>query len=538
MKRGIFLVFLIAASILFVSLPSISAQIIHDTPVGKTINVVSNETFVLAYKMEWNDPENPGFFIVTVYWDVPTNASHLNFTYIDFVCNFTDGTPVPGVHLSYYTANPGPGFMRYSLQHIQDSGVDEDSAFWLNVTMRAAGVVNGSYVPHAGGDQTIRLSPGVRCRELIEVTASGKCTIHVTPRILSCDSTGTPKDTFNYTEKVYVKGHGFNSNATIRLYVVQNTTWTEGKPIGTDVRGAYSTADVNPAGTMPAADLGILPIGEYDIVADANNNTFYNATEGDDVDDATSTPGVIVVGVHDVALISVTPSATVVNQGLALNITVLAKNEGAYIESFNVTAYYGNATGNYTIERRLVTNLAAGMEKSINLTWDTTPVSPGFYTILAKASIVPSEVDTADNIKVDGSVAVFVRKLELATLYKVKLTLYEIFDYGTNLTVKFYSYHGVYQGEVSVWNKTVSTLVILSMNVSHPLDLPIENATLVLTDSAGTILRTVTTFLVHRFDLFGRLIQIEARWSSASEERTKLFKEMVEIDMQWPYAPP
>ncbi len=406
MKKGVFLAFLLVSTLLFVSLPSVSTPAIPETPIGKTIVVVSNETFVLAYKMVWDEPGEPGYFYVTTYWDVA--ASHLNFTYIGFVCNFTDGTPVPGVTWVPRLPVPGPGFVRYYAVHAQQSGVDKDGTFWLNVTMRAAGVVNGSYVPHAGGDHTYRISQ-VRCREAtIPPEPSGRCTIRVIPKISSCDSTGAPKDAFNYTENVYVKGYGFNSNATIRMYVVQNATWTEGQSIGTDVRGTYSTAGVDPAGTMPAADLGILPVGEYDIVADANNNTIYNATEGDAADDATSAPGVIVVGVHDVAVLSVTPSATVVNQGWAVDITVLAKNEGTYSESFNVTAYYGNATGNYTIGRQLVTNLAGGMEKSLNLTWDTTPVPEGNYTILAQASIVPGETNTADNIKVDGNVTVIV----------------------------------------------------------------------------------------------------------------------------------
>ena len=653
MKKGVFLAFLLVASFLFVGLPSVSSQIIHDTPIGKTIVVVSNETFVLAYKMEWNDPDHNNFFVVTVYWDIPTNVSHLNFTYLDFVCQFTDGTPVPGVYLSHYEANPGPGYIRYTLGHIQDSGLDKDSAFWFNVTMRAAGVVNGSYVPHAGGDQRITISK-VRCRELAEASAAGRCTIHVTPRISSCDSTGAPKDTFNYTENVYAKGYGFISNATIRLYVVQNATWTDSQTIGTDVRGAYSTADVDPAGNMPAADLGILPVGEYDIVADANNDTLYNGTATDAVDDATSAPGVIVVGVHDVAIISVTPSATVVNQGWAVDITVLAKNEGTYSESFNVSAYYGNATGNYTIERQLVTNLAGGMEKSLNLTWDTTPVPEGNYTILAQASVVPGETDTADNIKVDGNVTVIVPLIhDVATIdvtaYPTKvyhawlvyinvsvknegdffesfnvtayygnatgnytigmqtvtdlaiganttlsfqwnvtgvspgaysifanasvipgetdiadntkvdgavivmppvvtqaqITLVDIrtvhlyvdatFQEGITLKVSFYYYAGDLQAESTLWSGFPAQ-VVLSMNITLLQGDFVEVVELVLFED-GKEMSVAARFVVSQGVLDARLAELKNLWTVPDVDRTAIFREMVAIDGQWPYAP-
>jgi len=81
--------------------------------------------------------------------------------------------------------------------------------------------------------------------------------------------------------------------------------------------------------------------------------------------------------------------------------------------------------------------------------------------------------------------------------------------------------------------------MVLSMNVSHPLNWPIENATLVLTDEHGNILQTVTTFLVRRTHLFSRITQIVIRWPSAlSTERITLFKELTAISRQWPYAPP
>jgi hypothetical protein len=47
---------------------------------------------------------------------------------------------------------------------------------------------------------------------------------------------------------------------------------------------------------------------------------------------------------HDVAVISVTPSKTVVGQGYSLSISITAENQGDYTETFNVTVYYGNGT--------------------------------------------------------------------------------------------------------------------------------------------------------------------------------------------------
>ena len=40
------------------------------------------------------------------------------------------------------------------------------------------------------------------------------------------------------------------------------------------------------------------------------------------------------------------------------------------------------------------------------LTWNTTGVAKGNYTITAKATIVPGETDTTDNDRTDGSIIV------------------------------------------------------------------------------------------------------------------------------------
>jgi len=124
---------------------------------------------------------------------------------------------------------------------------------------------------------------------------------------------------------------------------------------------------------------------------------------------------------HDVAVTNVTLSynTTVVYptwiNSPKINVTV--KNEGLSSETFNVTAYYKNATGTYTIGTKAVTNLAQGANTTLTFTWNVPPL-PGYpnnrraawpypnYTIFANASVVPHEVDTSDNSYVYGNVKV------------------------------------------------------------------------------------------------------------------------------------
>lgn len=106
--------------------------------------------------------------------------------------------------------------------------------------------------------------------------------------------------------------------------------------------------------------------------------------------------------VHDVAIKDVTPSKTVVGQGYSLSISVSVKNYGSFAETFNIAAYYNET--NIIATQDVV--LANGNSTTVTLTWNTTGVTKGNYTISAYATPVPDETDIADNTYIDGFVVV------------------------------------------------------------------------------------------------------------------------------------
>ncbi len=114
------------------------------------------------------------------------------------------------------------------------------------------------------------------------------------------------------------------------------------------------------------------------------------------------------------------------------------------------------------------------------------------------------------------------------------LALYE----GANIEVMFYDYAGAYQARKTLWTGTPGHVTIPPTNISHPLGLPIEMITLVITNSTGGILLKVTGFVVHRSDLIGRLGELDYLWTVPGSDRSAIMKEYVAIDGQWPYAPP
>jgi len=111
----------------------------------------------------------------------------------------------------------------------------------------------------------------------------------------------------------------------------------------------------------------------------------------------------IPIGGHDVAVTSVTPSQTRAYPGsTAIDVFVNVTNHGKFSETFDVTTFY-NSTA---IETQTVTNLPPNANATINVSWDTTNVPYGYYTILAKATQVPSEIDSTDNSFTDGTVMI------------------------------------------------------------------------------------------------------------------------------------
>jgi hypothetical protein len=106
-------------------------------------------------------------------------------------------------------------------------------------------------------------------------------------------------------------------------------------------------------------------------------------------------------GIHDVGITKVTPSKTIVGQGYLLDIVVTAADLGDYSETFNVTLYANSlpvASTNVT--------LSAGNSTDIALSWNTTGVAYGNYTISAYAWPVPDETNTTNNNCTGGSVIV------------------------------------------------------------------------------------------------------------------------------------
>jgi cytochrome c biogenesis protein CcdA len=122
--------------------------------------------------------------------------------------------------------------------------------------------------------------------------------------------------------------------------------------------------------------------------------------------------------IHDVAVLSVTPTSNSITRGEILDINVTVKNEGNLTESFNVTAYYNDAN---LIDILPVDNLITGAEMSLIFQWNTTDVVEGNYNISARADNIENEADTQDNLRYDGVVEIRAASTPVTTRHDIAI---------------------------------------------------------------------------------------------------------------------
>jgi hypothetical protein len=94
----------------------------------------------------------------------------------------------------------------------------------------------------------------------------------------------------------------------------------------------------------------------------------------------------------DVAVTNVDVSPATVLSGDIVNINVGVQDPGNFVETFNVTVY----AGSQVIGVQSV-SLDSDSSAYVTFAWNTAGLANGDYTISASASIVPGEVNTADN---------------------------------------------------------------------------------------------------------------------------------------------
>jgi hypothetical protein len=108
------------------------------------------------------------------------------------------------------------------------------------------------------------------------------------------------------------------------------------------------------------------------------------------------------VPVHDIEVLNVVPSVSMVYIGVVVEVDVTVWNKGNATESFNVLLRHDqNVAGILSIH-----NLPSGAQRTLTFDWNTSGVPNGNYRLSAYAEPVQDEENTADNTYLDGYVEI------------------------------------------------------------------------------------------------------------------------------------
>jgi hypothetical protein len=126
------------------------------------------------------------------------------------------------------------------------------------------------------------------------------------PIIDSCNPSGTPKDSFELEESIYVTGTDFAPSTSYAVYVVVDTMWIDGMAIPSRVADTITTITSNTGGTVEVTAVwsSTLALGLYDVVVDVNGNGVYDwGADVLDDSDIEVTAGVEVIPEFTIAML-------------------------------------------------------------------------------------------------------------------------------------------------------------------------------------------------------------------------------------------
>lgn len=190
----------------------------------------------------------------------------------------------------------------------------------------------------------------------------------------------TASDNYNKTLNYYqvAEGDFITYDPTTGDPVVHNQTLT---PIA-----AYFKDDLNL--TVDEGPLRLAIIGSENVVTDSKYWVKFVVK-------------LEIIWGHDVAVLTIAPTKSIVGQGYACKVNLTILNRGGYSETFDVTLYMNGTQ----VQSQSVT-LTSENSAALPLVWNTTAFAKGNYNVSSFVGPVFGEVELDDNLLMNGSIYV------------------------------------------------------------------------------------------------------------------------------------
>ncbi|MGB9778061.1 MAG: CARDB domain-containing protein [Candidatus Bathyarchaeales archaeon] len=166
--------------------------------------------------------------------------------------------------------------------------------------------------------------------------------------------------------------------------------------------------------------------------------------------------------IHDIAVMDVAPSKTLIECGETVDVNVTIVNQGDFTETFNVT-FYANSTA---VETKMIENLTQGTFETITFLWNTTSFQRDKYVVSVYTTPVYGESNLINNIFTCGVVIIGVHDIAIQNIS------FSTYTPTVNETLIIY---------VKLQNKgDFNETFTLYLNYTLIIDPPIGNLTVIL----------------------------------------------------------
>jgi parallel beta-helix repeat protein len=182
--------------------------------------------------------------------------------------------------------------------------------------------------------------------------------------------------------------NNFINNKKYQAYELDycNNSWDDGYPSGGNYWSDYTSIDdySGPYQNETGSD----GIGDTPYIVNSNNVDHYPLMNP-------YTP------LHDIAIIAIASSKTIVGQGYCAHINITIANQGNIPETFPIITY-----ANKTITQTNILTLENNTATTITFAWNTAGFAYGYYTIWAYALPILGETNKTDNTLTDGTILI------------------------------------------------------------------------------------------------------------------------------------
>jgi len=388
-----------------------SATVIDGKGTGTVMKILASHIIVSGFTIRKSPPMEAGIWICANYCVIAYNnvSDHYTGFQVEGDNNMIFGNNIANNAYGIWVDYRGHNSIFGNNVTNNDGGIGIDGCwnniFGNSITANDAGIglQAGSAFSYVSGNNITNNVYGIMCDRAFNNSISGNNISNNAVGIITSHSdcnriygnnitgntdVGISLDPFSDRNIIYHNNFIDNMDQVNFPMHVSNNTWDDGYPSGGNYWSDYTGVDLHSGPYQN--ETGSDGIGDTPYIVNSNNIDHYPLMNP-------------YKPLHNIAIIDIASSKTVVGQGCCTSINITIANQGDIPEIFLMITY-----ANKIIIQTHIITLTNNTTTTITFAWNTTAFAYGYYTICAYALPILGELNKTDNTLTDGTVLVTV----------------------------------------------------------------------------------------------------------------------------------